>query len=92
LEGIQRYMAGTFVLQNSNSGGIVSQLNFLDLHGLDDSYLTDRVKNIYAVTPEKVSQMTKDHFKYEDMTLVLVGDKKLLEKQIKQHEAAKKMK
>ncbi len=92
LEGIQRYMAGTFVLQNSNSAGIVSQLNFLDLHGLDDSYLTDRVKNIYAVTPEKVSQMTKDHFKYEDMTLVLVGDKKLLEKQIKQHEAAKKMK
>jgi len=92
LEGIQRYMAGTFVLQNSNSGGIVSQLNFLDLHGLDGSYLTDRVKNIYAVTPEKVSQITKDHFKYEDMTLVLVGDKKLLEKQIKQHEAAKKMK
>jgi zinc protease len=92
LEGIQSYMAGTFVLQNSNSSGIVSQLNFLDLHGLDDSYLTDRVKNIYAVTPEKVSQMTKDHFKYEDMTLVLVGDKKLLEKQIKQHEAAKKMK
>ncbi len=92
LEGIQRYMAGTFVLQNSNPGGIVNQLNFLDLHGLDDSYLTDRVKNIYAVTPEKVSQMTKDHFKYEDMTLVLVGDKKLLEKQIKQHEAAKKVK
>src|SRR4029077_4017422 len=92
LEGIQRYMAGAFFLQNSNSGGIVSQLNFLDLHGLDDSYLTDRVKNIYAITPEKVSQMTKDHFKYEDMTLVLVGDKKLWEKQIKMHEAAKKMK
>ncbi|GHN00573.1 peptidase M16 [Cytophagales bacterium WSM2-2] len=92
LEGIQKYLAGTFVLQNSNSGGIIGQLNFLDLHGLDDSYLTDRVKNIYAVTPEKVSQMTKDYFKYEDMTLVLVGDKKLLEKQIKLHEAAKKLK
>jgi predicted Zn-dependent peptidase len=92
LEGIQKYMAGTFVLQNSNPGGIINQLNFLDLHGLEDSYLTDRVKNIYAVTPDKVSQMTKDHFKYEDMTLVLVGDKKLLEKQIKLHEAAKKLK
>ncbi|MBS1682122.1 MAG: insulinase family protein [Bacteroidetes bacterium] len=92
LEGIQKYMAGTFVLQNSNPGGIIGQLNFLDMHGLDDSYLTDRVKNIYAVTPEKVSQMTKDHFKYEDMTLVLVGDKKLLDKQIKMHEEAKKLK
>jgi hypothetical protein len=26
--------------------GIVSQLNFLDLHGLEDSYLTDRVKHL----------------------------------------------
>ena len=36
--------------------------------------------------------MTRDYFKYEDMTLVLVGDRKLLEKQIKAHEQAKKMK
>ena len=92
LEGIQKYMSGVFVLQNSTPGGIIGQLNFIDFHGLDDSYLTDRVKNIYAVTPEKVSQMTKDHFKYEDMTLVLVGDKKLLQKQIKAHEEAKKLK
>lgn len=92
LEGIQRYMAGTFVLQNSNPGGIIGQLNFIDLHGLTDSYMTDRVKNIYAVTPEKVTQMTKDHFKYENMTLVLVGDKKLLDKQIKLHKDAQKEK
>ncbi|MBK5279556.1 MAG: insulinase family protein [Bacteroidia bacterium] len=92
LEGIQRYMAGTFVLQNSNPGGIIGQLNFIDLHGLTDSYMTDRVKNIYAVTPEKVTQMTKDHFKYEDMMLVLVGDKKLLDKQIKLHTDAQKEK
>jgi len=92
LEGIQKYLAGTFVLQNSNPNGIIGQLNFIDLYELDDSYLTDRVKNIYAISPEKVSQMTKDYFKYEDMTLVLVGDKKLLEKQIKLHEEAKKIK
>jgi zinc protease len=90
LEGIQRYMAGTFVLQNSNPGGIISQLNFLDTHGLDDSYLTNRVKNIYAVTPEKVSEITRDYFKYEDMTVVMVGDKKLLEKQIKKRDLQRK--
>ena len=92
LEGIQKYMSGVFVLQNSTPGGIIGQLNFIDFHGLNDSYLTDRVKNIYAVTPEKVSQMTKDYFKYEDMTMVLVGDKKLLEKQIKAHQEALKVK
>lgn len=82
LEGIQNYEAGVFVLQNSTPQGIISQLNFLDFHGLDESYLTDRVKKIHAVTPEKVQELAKDYFKYEDMTLVLVGDKKQLEKQI----------
>jgi predicted Zn-dependent peptidase len=79
------------VLQNSTPGGIISQLNFIDFHGLSDTYLTDRVKNIYGVTPEKVSAMAKEHFKYEDMTLVLVGDKKLLQRQIKSHEESKKV-
>jgi predicted Zn-dependent peptidase len=92
LKGIQNYEAGIFVLQNSTPGGIINQLNFLDLHGLPDAYLTDRVKNIYQVTPEKVQQMAKDHFKYEDMTLVLVGDKKQLDKQIKEHQKALKVK
>lgn len=92
LKGIQNYEAGIFVLQNSTPGGIISQLNFLDFHGLPDSYLTDRVKNIYSVTPEKVQQVAKDYFKYEDMTLVLVGDKKQLEKQMKDHEKSLKVK
>lgn len=92
LQGIQNYEAGIFVLQNSTPGGIINQLNFIDLHGLSDSYLTDRVKNIYAVTPEKIQQMAKDYFKYEDMTLVLVGDKKQLTKQIKEHQDALKVK
>ena len=92
LQGIQNYMAGIFVLQNSSPGGIINQLNFIDYHELDDSYLTDRVKNIYSITPEKVSQVTRDNFKYEDMTLVMVGDKKALEKQRKQFEEARKIK
>src|SRR6267378_1639513 len=92
LTGIQRYQAGIFVLQNSTPSGIIGQLNFIDQYGLDESYLTNRVKNIYAVTAEKVSQMTKDHFKYEDMTLVMVGDKKLLEKQKQLHEKARHIK
>jgi predicted Zn-dependent peptidase len=90
LEGIQKYMAGTFVLQNSTPGGIIGQLNFLDIHELDESYLTNRVKNIYSVTPEKVSQITRDYLKYEDMTMVLVGDKQALDKQKKALEDSRK--
>jgi hypothetical protein len=50
------------------------------------------VKNIYGVTPEQVSKMAKENFKYENMSVVLVGDKKLLDKQMKAHEDAKKLK
>jgi zinc protease len=92
LNGIKNYMAGIFVLQNSSPGGIIGQLNFIDLHELNEAYLTNRVKNILAVTPDQVSKMAKEHFKYEDMTVVLVGDKKLLDKQMKAHEEAKKLK
>jgi zinc protease len=92
LKGIQNYEAGIFVLRNSSPGGIINQLNFIDLHGLPESYLSDNVKNIYNVTPEKVQQLAKDYFKYEDMALVLVGDKKLIEKQIKAHQDALKVK
>ncbi len=92
LTGVKNYMAGIFVLQNSSPNGIINQLNFLDIHELGDEYLTNRVKNIYAVTPEQVSKMAAENFKYENMTVVLVGDKKLLDKQMKSHEAAKKLK
>lgn len=92
LNGVKNYMAGIFVLQNSSPGGIIGQLNFLDLHDLNESYLTNRVQNIHAVTPDMVTKMAQDNFKYEDMTVVLVGDKKLLQKQMKAHEDAKKLK
>jgi zinc protease len=84
VKGIQNYEAGIFVLQNSTRGGIINQLNFLDFHQLPDSYLTDRVKNTYAVSPQKMQEMAQKYLNYDSMTLVLVGDKKEIEKQIKQ--------
>ncbi|MEI9909713.1 MAG: pitrilysin family protein [Bacteroidota bacterium] len=81
LQGIQNYSAGIFVLQNSSPGGIIGQLNFLDLYGLPDSYLTNYVKNIHSVTPEKVSETAKKYIDYNKMTKVMVGDKKSIEQQ-----------
>lgn len=81
LDGIKKYNAGIFVLQNSTPSGIISQLNTLDLYGLDDSYLTNRVKNIYAVTPEQVSALTKKYLIPEKMSLVMVGDEQAIKEQ-----------
>jgi predicted Zn-dependent peptidase len=75
LKGVQNYMAGTFVLRNSSRTGIINQLMFLALHGLDKEYLTGYVKNVHAVTPETVQQMAGTYLADENMTLVVVGDR-----------------
>lgn len=82
LEGIQNYQAGIFVLQNSSLGGIIGQLNFLDQYNLPDTFLTNYVQNIYAVTPEEVKEMTEKYLDPDKMTLVIVGDKSKIEQQI----------
>ncbi len=81
LLGIQNYQAGVFVLMNSTPFGIINQLNFLDKYGLPDSYLSNYVKNVYNVTPEKVSEIARKAYNLADMTLVMVGDKESIEKQ-----------
>jgi predicted Zn-dependent peptidase len=87
LSGIQNYEAGIFVLRNSSPGGIISQLNFLDLYGLDDSYLNNYVKNLYKVTPETVSSMVRNYVDYNKMIKVMVGDKDTIQKQVQKAKA-----
>ena len=84
LKGIQNYESGIYVLQNSTPGGIISQLNFLDIHDLPESFLVDKVKNINAVTPEQVQEMMKKYIQPEKMTLIVVGDKEKINDQIQE--------
>lgn len=90
LQGIQNYEAGIFVLRNSSPGGIIGQLNFLDLYGLNDSYLTNYVKNVYGITPEKVSEMVRNYIQFDKMTKVMVGDKAAIQQQLEKQKAAPK--
>ena len=82
LAAIRNYLAGGFVLQNSNPASIIGQLQFLDLHGLPPSFLTEAVKTIHAVTPEDVRAIMNDQIRDADMTIVIVGDRKAIEKQV----------
>ncbi len=84
LDGIVNYEAGIFVLQNSSPGGIIGQLIFLDTHDLDESFLTNKVSNMRAVTPDQVSELTRQYIRPEEMFLIVVGDKEKIESQIEQ--------
>jgi zinc protease len=83
LAGIQNYLAGTYVLQNSSRGGITNQLQYMDLHGLPASYASTYVKQLYAVTPHQVSDIARRYLHDELATIVIVGDRKVIEEQIK---------
>jgi predicted Zn-dependent peptidase len=74
LKGMQNYRAGVFVLQNATRGALINQLAFLDLHGLPDEFLTNFVRNIYAITPDQVSAAARTYIRPDEMTLVIVGD------------------
>ena len=83
LEGIQNYLAGTYVLQNSSRAGITAQLQFMDLHGLPPTYASTYVKQVYGVTPETVMEVAKRYLDDEHATIVVVGDRKVIDEQLK---------
>jgi len=84
LNAIKNYEVGSFTLRNSSPRGIISQLNFIDIHDLDDSYLESKVNKIMAITPQQVQELTKKYIRPENMTLIVVGDKQKIEKQIEE--------
>jgi zinc protease len=82
LRGIQNNVAGTFVVQNSSRSGVISQLDFVDVHGLADDYLANYVKRVMAVTPEDVRRVASEYLVPERMALVVVGDRKTIDSQL----------
>ena len=82
LNGIKNYAAGIFVLQNSTRNGLINVLSYLKLQDLPENYLTDYVSNVFAVTPEQVSEVAKTYLREEDMTLVVVGDRGRVSEQV----------
>jgi predicted Zn-dependent peptidase len=82
LQGIKNYLAGIFVLQNSSRQGVINQLAFVDLHGLDDKYLTTYVQQVFAITPKDVQRIAQTYLLGDKMTLVVVGDKSKVADQV----------
>jgi predicted Zn-dependent peptidase len=83
LIGIQNYLAGTYILQNSSRNGITTQLGYMDLHGLPPTYASTYVKQVYAVTPEQVTEVAKKYIDDDRATIVVVGDRKVILEQLK---------
>jgi len=83
LKGVQNYMGGIFVLQNTSNQGIIGQLSFIDLHGLKDDFLKTYVQKVNAVTRQDVQRITETYLNPARMTYVVVGDKGKIEESLK---------
>ena len=89
LKGIQNYLSGIFVIQNSSRGALIGQLQNVDFQGLGENYLKTYVAKVNAVTPAVVQKMTQDYIKPEEMTIVVVGDKAKIADQLTPFQPAK---
>lgn len=86
LEGIKSFLAGLFVLRNSNRSSLNAQLQYIDLHDLGDAYLNTYVQKVYAVTAQQVQAMAQKYIAAEKLTIVVVGDKAKVATQIAPYE------
>jgi zinc protease len=82
LKGIQSYLSGVFVIQNSTRQALIGQLRYVDLQGLGEDYLKTFVQKVSAVTPDDVQHMAAKYIKPEQMTIVVVGDKSKITEQL----------
>jgi zinc protease len=82
LKGIQSYLSGLFVIQNSSRGAVIGQLRYVDFQGLGEDYLKTYVQKVNAVTPADVMKVTAEYIKADQMTSVVIGDKAKVAEQL----------
>ncbi len=83
LQGIKNYSIGTFILGMNSRQGLINGLQFKDLHGLPDTYLTGMTSRITAITPEDVQRTAQTYLDPSRMTLVVVGDRSEIDEQLR---------
>lgn len=81
--GIRTYLAGTFVIRNSTAPSLVGSLATRDVLGLPADWLDRYVPSVLAVTPGAISGSVKAALPLDKLTLVVVGDLKTVEPQLK---------
>ena len=89
MERVRNYLTGTFVLGNASRLGILSQLAYVDFHGLDRTYLTEYVERIQNVSAEDIQAAADEWLPISEMTLVVVGDAESVSTQLETLETLK---
>lgn len=81
--GIRTYMAGSFAIRNSTAAAVVSTLTQRDVLGLPADWTERYVPAVLAVTPAQMQAAVATNLPLDKATLVVVGDLKTVEPQLK---------
>ena len=76
---IRRYPAGFETI-----GAISGQLSNLVVYGLPDSYFSDYISKVNAVTLDEVNRVAQKYLDPSKMAIVIVGDRKVVEPGLKE--------
>ncbi|WBY09368.1 pitrilysin family protein [Sphingomonas sp. 7/4-4] len=82
-KGIRTYMAGLFAISNSTSSALANTLATRDLLGLPGDWTDRYVPAVLAVEPAAMMASAKARYPLDKLTLVVVGDLKTVEPQLK---------
>ena len=82
VKSIQHYLDGVFVLRNSMPAGLTAQLEFMDIHGLDDQWFVNYIPAVNRVTPAAMQSMAQKYLDPSKMSIVVAGDKKVVADQL----------
>jgi zinc protease len=83
IERANKYEALGFPGNFQSVGEIAGELEELVVYGLPDDYFDNYVNKILAVTPADVERVAKQYVDPANMTIVLVGDRKVIEAPVK---------
>jgi predicted Zn-dependent peptidase len=74
LQRNQNLLVGRLALSVSTRQGLVGRVAFLDQFGLPDSWLSNYISAVRAVTPQRLVEVMQTHLAPAKMSLVVVGD------------------
>lgn len=82
LTALKNYQSGTFALSAATRIGLIRELASADLHGLPSDSVSTFSARLYAISPERIMQVARDYLDPKAMTIVVVGDMKVVGPQV----------
>ena len=81
LADAQNYLSGVFSMGLATQDGLLSQLSTVYLNELSEDYLETYREKVRALKPEDVQSAAQNYLDSANMQVVVVGDRKQIEKQ-----------